>query len=190
MSLASPALRSCASCAELTEAKLCCARCRTDYCSPECQAAHWASGRHKKYCKGIARARRDTNLEVQSRALARVAHMSGGAPAGARCMFCLDWSGAADQLRRGCACRGSAGWTHVSCLVKCAKAARAPLPPVTYFAAWVSCSTCKQWFTGQVQLRLTIALWAKHARAVDTNFERFSATSEYAAALSAAGEHA
>ena len=42
MSLASPALRSCASEAEQTDANLSCARCRTDYCSLECQTADWA----------------------------------------------------------------------------------------------------------------------------------------------------
>ena len=83
-------LCSCASCAVQTDANLSCARCRTDYCSPECQVAHWASGVHRKECKGLARARRDTDLEVQSRALARVSQMSGGAPDDAHCLFCLD----------------------------------------------------------------------------------------------------
>ena len=41
-------------------------------------------------CAGIARARRDMNLEVQSRALACVARRSGGAPDDARCRLCLD----------------------------------------------------------------------------------------------------
>ena len=83
-------MRSCASCAVHTDANLSCARCRTDYCSPECQKADWTSVVHKNVCKGIARARRDTDVEAQSRALARVSHMSGGAPGDARCLFCLD----------------------------------------------------------------------------------------------------
>ena len=74
--------------AELIGANLCCARCHTlIYCSRPCQVAHWTSGGHKQECKGLARAHRDTNLEVQSRALAHVSHMSGGAPDDAHCLF-------------------------------------------------------------------------------------------------------
>ena len=73
-----------------TDANLSCMRCRTDYCSRACQKADWGSGGHKDTCKGIARARRDTDLDAQSCALARVSHMSGGAPGDARCLFCLD----------------------------------------------------------------------------------------------------
>ena len=102
-------LQICASCAEQTDATLCCVRCRTHYCSRMCQKARWTSGGHKKDCKGVARAHRDTDVEVQSRALARVAHMSGGAPNDAHCLFCLDGGNAADPLVRGCACRGSFG---------------------------------------------------------------------------------
>ena len=43
---------------------------------------------------------------------------------------------------------------------------------------------------GQVKLRLAIALWAKHARAVETDQTRLTAVSDYAAALGDAGEHA
>ena len=79
----------------------------------------------------------------------------------------------------------------MTCLVKCAEAARAPLPPgESRFAALLSCSTCKQRFTGLVQLRLAIALWAKHARAVEANPERLIAADVYAVALRAAGESA
>ena len=187
-----PALRSCESCAGQTDANLHCARCHTIYCSRACQKAHWNSGGHKKACAGIARARRDTDLDVQSRALARVAHMSGGAPDDARCMVCLDEGEAAEPLVRGCACRGSSGWTHATCLVQSA-AARAPppgQPRLDGFAAWIFCSTCKQLFTGLVQLRLAIALWALHARALDMNQVRLVAVGLYAAALCDAGEHA
>ena len=92
------ALNLCASCAQETDATLCCARCHTLYCSRKCQKAHWTSGGHKKACVGLARARRDTDLDMQSRALARVSHMSGGAPDEARCLFCLDGAGAANLL--------------------------------------------------------------------------------------------
>ena len=55
---------------------------------------HWDLGGHKKACKAIVRACRDTDREVQSRAIARVSCMSGGAPDDARCLFCLDGANA------------------------------------------------------------------------------------------------
>ena len=173
--LTPPALGSCASCAEKTDANLCCARCHTDYCSRPCQKAHWSSDGHKQNCAGIARAHRDTNIEVQSRALACVSYRSGGAPDDAHCLFYLDRGDVTDQLVRGCACRGSSGWSHVRCLILSAEAARVPPPPTPHLAAWYCCSTCKQEFTGLVQLRLAIALWVKHARAVETDDERLMA---------------
>ena len=116
--------------------------------------------------------------------------MSGGAPDDAHCLTCLDRGDAADPLLRGCACRGSSGWTHATCLVKSAEAAREPPPGEPTFNAWHFCPTCKQEFTGLVQLRLAIALWAKHARVVETDQNRVAAALSYAAALGAAGEYA
>ena len=114
-------LRSCASCAGQTDLNMRCTRCHTLYCLRKYQKAHWGSGGHKKVCAVTARARRDTNLEVQSRALVRVAHTvahtSGGAPDNACCLVCLGGAGTTVPLVRGCACRGSPGWTHVTCLV-------------------------------------------------------------------------
>ena len=75
------------------------------------------------------------------------------------------------------------------CLVKSAEAAPAPPPPEPTSTPWVFCSTCKQRFTGLVQLRLAIALWAKYAR-VETNEQRVLAAELYSGALNAAGEHA
>ena len=176
----------CASCAEQAGATLCCARCHTIYCSRACQKTHWASGGHKKACKGLARARRDTDLAAQSRTLARVSHMSGGAADDAHCLFCLDGGDATDPLLRGCACRGTSGWSHAACLVKPAEAARAPPPPEPHFAPWTFCSTCKQRFTGLVRMRLAIALWATWAvHAMETDDKRLVAADESTPRLSA-----
>ena len=59
-----------------------------------------------------------------------------------------------------------------------------------YFTPCVFCATCKQSFTGLVQLRLVIALWEKYARAVETDADRIGAVRMYAEHLGAAGEHA
>ena len=177
------ALRTRASCAEQIEAKLCCARCRTDYCSPECPATHWVPGGHKKACERLARARRATDLDARSSALARAAHMSGSAPDDAYCLMCLGGGDTEGPLMRGCACRGSTGWTHAGCLVTSAEAARAPPPPEPHFAACDSCSTCEQWFTGLVQLRHVVALWVKHAHGAEANPERLVAVEVHTYAL-------
>ena len=55
---------------------------------------------------------------------------------------------------------------------------------------WEYCSTCKQALTGQLKLRLAIALWIEHARAVETNSIRLLAADAYASALGTAGEPA
>ena len=57
-----------------------------------------------------------------------------------------------------------------------------PPPPTPHFVAWVSCATCKQRFTGLVELRPAIALWAKYARAVETDGKRLVAPGD-------AGDH-
>ena len=101
-----PVLRPCAGCAEQTTVNLHCVRCHTPrYCSRSCQVTHWSPGRHKKACTGLARARLDTNLEVQSRALAHVAHMGGGTSVDLCCLFFIGGGGATDQHLRGCAYR-------------------------------------------------------------------------------------
>ena len=45
-----------------------------------------------------------------------------------------------------------------------------------------SCSTCKQLFTGQVQLRLAIALWAKYVHVAETDDNLLAAAYAYAGA--------
>ena len=47
----------------------------------------------------------------------------------------------------------------------------------------------KQRFTGLVQLRLAITLWAKHALKTETDEDRLVAADEYAAAIATGGEH-
>ena len=160
------ALQICVSCAEQTGVNLYCAKCHTLYCSQACQKAHWTPGGHKEACTGLARARRDTNPGVQSRALACVSNMNGGAPGDARCLFRLGGGDAAEPLTRSCACWGSFVWSHTPCLVKFAEAARPPSPRELVFVPWTSCSTCKQRFTDLVPMWLATALWAKHAHFV------------------------
>lgn len=71
------------------------------------------------------------------------------------CYICCEPEGRlrSQQLLRGCACRGThAGYAHLSCLVAAAQ----------YNAeSWTVCSTCRQRFTGAVQLGLARARWQR-----------------------------
>ena len=66
------------------------------------------------------------------------------APA-AECFICLEALG---PLLRGCACRGSAGFVHLSCAVTAAQANS---------ARWHTCPTCEQRWTGRLKLGIARA---------------------------------
>ena len=86
----------------------------------------------------------------------------GDAAAGedACCVICLDsrssrFSGS--LIQSGCACRGDAGLAHVACRVKAAEWQAAEKKR----KAWTHCQTCKQKFTGSMQLGLAEARWSQ-----------------------------
>lgn len=75
------------------------------------------------------------------------------------CPICLDTAGrtrASALLNVGCACRGAAGRAHLRCLVEYAK----PEITVSDSWRWRGCPTCKQPYTGPVQLGLARTQWA------------------------------
>ena len=81
-----------------------------------------------------------------------------GAPAddeAACCVICLDSS--PPPIQSGCACRGDAGLAHVACRVKAAESQAAEKQG----CAWWECQTCKQAFTGAMQLGLAEARFTK-----------------------------
>lgn len=63
----------------------------------------------------------------------------------AECFICLDGQG---HLLRGCACRGSAGFVHLHCLVTAA---------TVNSARWYTCPTCEQRWTGRLKLAIARA---------------------------------
>jgi len=69
-------------------------------------------------------------------------HHSASSQLSAECFICLEEQG---PLLRGCACRGSAGFTHLSCLVTAAQANA---------ARWHTCPTCGQRWTGRLKLAI------------------------------------
>ena len=66
-------------------------------------------------------------------------------------MICLQSDPA--PVQSGCACRGDAGLAHAACLVEKAVAQRASRGP----AAWTTCQTCTQEFSGAIGLALAEA---------------------------------
>ena len=66
------------------------------------------------------------------------------------CPVCLESEG--QLLQRGCCCRGDSGVVHLKCMVQVATHAAS-------VQAWWCCGTCKQNFTGAVQIGLARAWW-------------------------------
>ena len=67
------------------------------------------------------------------------------------CPVCLESEG--ELLQRGCCCRGDSGVVHLTCMVQVATHAAG-------HQGWWCCGTCKQEFTGAVQVGLARAWWA------------------------------
>ena len=106
-----------------------CGRCSTRYCGAECQVQHWKEGGHDKLCKlikksGGAEQYNANNKYAESVAVA--AEACAEDTKGQTCFICtqaLHWK-TKEGLVRGCACRGTAGFAHVSCLAEQAKILR------------------------------------------------------------------
>ena len=121
-------LTQCAVCATelgLTLGKKC-GRCSTRYCGPECQKKHWKEGGHDKLCKQIKKAGGAEQYNANKRyteAVVVAAEACAEDTKGQTCYICtqaLHWK-TKEGLVRGCACRGTAGFAHVSCLAEQAK---------------------------------------------------------------------
>ena len=167
-------LTQCAVCATelgLTLGKKC-GRCSTRYCGPECQVKHWQEGGHDKLCKlikksGGAEQYYANNKYAESVAVA--AEACAEDTKGQTCFICtqaLHWK-TKEGLVRGCACRGTAGFAHVSCLAEQAKilvaeAEENNLADKAFndrWRRWDECSLCEQDYHGIVSCALGWACW-------------------------------
>ena len=149
-----------------------CGRCSTRYCGPECQKQHWEGGGHDKLCKKIKRAGgaeqhyADTKY---SEAVTVAAEACADDTKGQTCFICtqaLHWK-TKEGLVRGCSCRGTAGFVHVSCLAEQAKILVAEAEEnnldrqaiASRLDRWRLCGLCKQEFHGVVFCALGWACW-------------------------------
>ena len=103
-----------------------CGRCQTRYCGPACQKEHWESGGHDKLCKKIKKSGGAELHHADKRtkeAVAEAVERCAADTKGQTCYICtqaLHWK-TKEGLVRMCACRGTAGFAHVSCLAEQAK---------------------------------------------------------------------
>ena len=92
---------------------------------------------------------------------------------------------------RGCACRGTAGFAHVSCLAEQAKILFAEAEENNLdlkvqnarFQRWDTCSLCEQKYHGLVQCALGWACWKTYVGRPQTNETRRMAMTELANGL-------
>ena len=180
-------LTQCAVCATdlgLTLGKKC-GRCSTRYCGPACQKKHWEEGGHDKLCKKIKKAGGAEQYNANTKyaeAVAVAAEACAEDTKGQTCFICtqaLHWK-TKEGLVRGCSCRGTAGFAHVSCLVEQAKilvaeAEENNLGPKAWNERWVrweKCSLCEQKYHGVVCCALGWACWKMYLGRPETDFAR------------------
>jgi tetratricopeptide (TPR) repeat protein len=82
-------------------------------------------------------------------------------------------------LQRGCACRGTAGFSHLACLVNAARADD---------ERWLTCPVCRQQWTGSLKLSLARERWALEQGSPEEDGERLMAALDLVQALYLAGE--
>ncbi|CAH0372260.1 unnamed protein product, partial [Pelagomonas calceolata] len=148
-----------------------CVRCKVRYCDSTCQHDHWRRG-HKQMCKKIHRGGNAEQYNADKKykeAVAVAVEKCAADTKGQTCYICtqaLHWK-TKEGLVRMCACRGTAGFAHVSCLAEQAKilvaeAEENNLGNKTFderWARWYACSLCEQWYHGVVACALGWACW-------------------------------
>jgi hypothetical protein len=159
-----------------------CGRCNTRYCGPECQVQHWKEGGHDKLCKLIKKAGGAEQYNADQRyakAVAVAVEKCADDTKGQTCYICtqaLHWK-TKEGLVRMCACRGTAGFAHVSCLAEQAKillteAEENNLGVKVQNARchrWAICGLCGQDYHGVVACALGWACWKAYVGRPETN---------------------
>ena len=180
-----------------------CGRCSTRYCGPECQKQHWEGGGHDKLCRKIKKAGGAEQYNANNKYLEAVAVAAEACvedTKGQTCFICtqaLHWK-TKEGLVRGCACRGTAGFAHVSCLAEQAKLLFAEAEENNLgakvfnerFRRWHTCSLCEQQYHGVVYCALGWACWKTYAGRPETDQVRQMAMSLLGNGLYAVGHYA
>ncbi len=158
-----------------------CGRCSTRYCGPECQVQHWKEGGHDTLCKKIKKAGGAEQYNANKKyaeAVSVAVEACADDTKGQTCYICtqaLHWK-TKEGLVRMCACRGTAGFAHVSCLAEQAKIlyadARERKLDDDKWARWHTCSLCEQQYHGVVNCALGWACWKTYVGRPETDWPR------------------
>ena len=165
-----------------------CGRCSTRYCGPECQKQHWEVGGHDKLCKKIKKAGGAEPYNANKKyteAVAVAAAACAEDTKGQTCYICtqaLHWK-TKEGLVRMCACRGTAGFAHVSCLAEQAKILWEEAEANNLdnkvknerLKRWNSCSLCEQKYHGVVACALGWACWKTYVGRPEDDWIRLNA---------------
>jgi tetratricopeptide (TPR) repeat protein len=178
-----------------------CGRCSTRYCGPECQKKHWEEGGHDQLCKKIKKAGGAEQYNANKRykeSVAVAAEACAEDTKGQTCYICtqaIHWK-TKEGLVRGCACRGTAGFAHVSCLAEQAKILREEAEENNLsdklnerWDRWYTCSLCEQQYHGVVRYALGWACWKAYVGRPETDEARLGAISALGNGLSIVGHH-
>ncbi len=163
-----------------------CGHCKTRYCGRDCQKLHWKGG-HRAICQEIKRAGGAEPYHANKKcteAVAVAVEKCAADTKGQRCYICTEavhWK-TKEGLVRGCACRGTAGFAHVSCLAEQAKILVAEAEENKLddklderFARWHTCSLCEQRYHGVVACALGWACWKTYVGRPETDRFRLNA---------------
>ena len=179
-----------------------CGRCSTRYCGAECQVQHWKEGGHDKLCKPIKKAggaEQYNATKKYAEAVAAAAEKCADDTKGQTCYICtqaLHWK-TKEGLVRGCSCRGTAGFAHVSCLAEEAKIlfAEAEENNLDFkvqnkrIARWYRCSLCEQEYHGVVACALGWACWKTYLGRPEVDVPRRMAMTTLGNGLCEANRH-
>ena len=172
-----------------------CSRCKTRYCGPECQKTHWEGG-HDKLCKKIRKGGGAEHYNANKKyaeAVSIAAEACAEDTKGQTCYICtqaLHWK-TKEGLVRGCSCRGTAGFAHVSCLAEQAKILVAEADENNLdqkdlslrYLRWDECGLCEQRYHGVVACALGWACWKTYLSRPERDWARQSASRQLGAGL-------
>ena len=172
-------LTTCAACAApLAHTAPRCVRCHTRYCNQTCQHDHWRRG-HKQICKRIHRGGNAEQYYADKKykeAVAVAVEACAEDTTGQTCYICAGNSANNDMLRM-CACQGTAGFVHLSCLGEQAKILMDEAEENNLgwevknprFDRWHTCSLCEQSYHGVVYCALGWAVWKTYLGRAETD---------------------
>ena len=178
-------LRTCASCvARIPQTAPRGGNCKPRYCGRDCQKRHWKGG-HKQICGQIKRGGGAEQYHADKKykeAVVVAVKDCALDTKGQTCYICMEGAvrrhTANEGLVRMCACRGTSGCAHVSCLVRQAQTSVAEAEENnrrTGWDRWSSCGLCEQRYHSAVWCAMGWACWKTYLGRPETDQVRSSA---------------